>query len=257
MRNRIPLLLILLVLPLAAIAQGGFGLPAGFDLKQFQKNEEQALWFIQYDSMLTRVQTFDRGMPGKDFVCYQDKKGWKVVCGTIDSAGIKNTRWFQIDSKNVVTEMKKKGDTVLVASIARALYNGHLQHSKLNIAGSASWKKYARVNADQTITVTYFPDKDASGKIWYGPECNWWFSADGTTLVTTKVMNRTLAAASTTSNTIDFSLPAEKMPTVGAIWMAYRYMQTYPQINVAYKTGVSTLSYNATSKTYSWMHAAN
>lgn len=257
MKQRLPLIFILIALPLTFFAQGGFGLPPGFDLKQFQKNEEQALWFIQYDSMIIRVQTFDRGMMGKDFVCYQDKKGWKVVAGTIDSAGIKGTRWFQVDAKNTVSEMKKKGDTVLVASMARALYNGDIQLKKLKLESSAVWKKYARVNADLTITVSMFCDQDASGVIWYGPECNWWFSSDGTALVTTKVINKAPLQAVISGTTINLSCPTEKMPTVGTMWLAYRVMQKYPQVNVAYKTGTSTLSYNATFGTYSWQHAAN
>jgi len=257
MKQRLPLLILLLVLPAIFYAQGGFGLPPGFDLKQFQKNEEQAMWFIQYDSMITRVSTFDRGMTGKDFVCYQDKKGWKVVAGTIDSLGMSNTRYFQVDAKNVVTEMKKKGDTVLVASIARAIFNANIQHKKLNLAVSSSWKKYARVNADQTITVSMFCDQDAGGTIWYGPECAWWYTADGKNVVTTKIINTAPMMAGINANTINLSCPKEKMPTVGTMWLAYRMMQKYPHINVAYKTGTSTLNYNATDKTYSWQHAAN
>lgn len=257
MKQRLPLLIILFLLPATIFAQGGFGLPPGFDIKQFQKNEEQAFWFIQYDSMITRVQTFDRGLNGKDFLCYQDKKGWKVVAGKIDSAGIKGTKWFAIDSKNAVSEMKKPGDTVLVNSIARALFNGDIQHRKMNLQGDAVWKKYARVNADQTITVTMFCDQDASGVIWYGPECNWWFSADGTTLVTTKCINKAPLAAGIAGTTLNLSCPTEKMPTVGTMWLAYRLMRKYPSVNVSYKTGTSTLTYNATTGTYSWMHSAN
>lgn len=258
MKQRLPLLIALLVLPTVFLAQG-FGLPPGFDLKQFQKNEEQALWFIQYDSMIVRVQNFDRGSSGKDFICFQDKKGWKVIAGTIDSAkGLKDRKWFSIDAKNVVTEMKKESDSTLAMAMGHALYNGNLQHQKLKLS-SPSWKKYIRQNADMTFTVTYFCDQDAGGVIWYGPECNWWFSSDGMSLVTTKVINanKPPMMAGVAGTTLNFSCPAEKMPTVGMMWMAYRVMQKYPSINIVYKTGTSTLTYNMNSKTYSWMHAAN
>lgn len=256
-KQRVPLILLLLALPMVFFAQGGFGLPPGFDLKQFQKNEEQALWFIQYDSMITRVQAFDRGTTGKEFICFQDKKGWKVVAGKIDSAGIKDSKWFSVDAKNVVTEMKKKGDTVLVASMARALYNGNVQHQKLKLTTSATWKKYIRQNADMTYTVTFFCDQDASGHYWYGPECNWWFSSDGNSLVTSKVVNTAPMMAAVTGQKVTLSCPKEKMPTVGTMWLAYRMMHKYNEIDVAYKTGVSALTFNTTSHTYSWMHSAN
>jgi hypothetical protein len=208
--------------------------------------------------MIVRVQAFDRGTVGKDFICFQDKKGWKVVVGKIDSAtGIKERKWFAVDAKNVVTEMKKEGDTVLITSMGRALYNGDVQHKKLKLSASAVWKKYIRQNADLTYTVTYFCDQDAGGVVWYGPECNWWFSADGTILVTTKVTSKAPMMAGATGNAINFSCPGEKMPTVGTMWMAYRVMRKYPNVNVAYKTGTSTLTYNVNSGTYSWMHSAN
>ncbi len=257
MTQRLPLLIALLILPAVFFAQG-FGLPPGFDLKQFQKNEEQALWFIQYDSMIVRVQTFDRGLSGKDFLCYQDKKGWKVVAGLLDSAkGFINRKWFSVDAKNVVTEMKKEADSTLIMSMGHAMYNGNVAHKKLKLNSSGGWKKYIRQNLDLTFTVSFFCDQDAGGMVWYGPECNWWYSADGTSLVTTKVINKAPMMAVAAGNNITFSCPTEKMPTVGTMWMAYRVMRKYPNVNIAYKTGTSTLSYNAAGGTYSWMHAAN
>lgn len=255
MKKYLLLLVLLVVLPSVIIAQG-FGLPPGFDLKQFQKNEEQALWFIKYDSMITRVITFDRNMAGKDFVCFQDKKGWKVVAGKLDSLGMVNTTWFQVDGKNVVSQMKRRTDTVLVASLSRAIYNANKLHAKLNIK-STSWKKYARVNLDLTITVTMYCDPEAGGGVWYGPECAWWFSSDGTNLVTTKVINQAPMMGGVTGNALNLSCPKERMPTIGTMWVAFRMMQKYPEVNIAYKTGTSTLYYNTTSKTYSWQHAAN
>lgn len=254
MKQRLPFLVLLLAFPCLFFAQG-FGLPPGFDLKQFNKNEEQAQWFMKYDSMITRVTTFERSLAGKDFVCFQDKKGWKVVAGTFDSLGMSGATWFQVDGKNVVSAMKKKGDTVLVASLSRAIFNGAKLHAKLNIK-SAAWKKYARVNLDLTITVSMYCDQDASGTIWYGPECAWWFSADGNNLVTTKIVNKAPMMAGIQGQALNLSCPTEKMPTIGAMWVAYRMMEKYPEINVAYKTGTSTLHYNVVDKTYSWQHAA-
>lgn len=234
-------------------AQGGFGLPAGFDLKQFQKNEELALWFIQYDSTILRVTQFDRAASGKDFICYQDKKGWKVAAGKLDSLGLKNASWFAVDGKNTVTAMKKPGDTVLVSAMARAVFNANKLHAKLKMA-DASWKKYVKQNTDLTFTVYMFCDTDAAGNVWYGPECMWWFSANGNNLVTTKVTNKAPMMATASGKTLSFSCPTEKMPSLGTIWMTHRIMSQYPEVAVSYKTGTSTLNYNSAEKTYSWQH---
>jgi hypothetical protein len=234
-------------------AQGGFGLPSGFDLKQFQKNEELALWLIQYDSTIQRVNQFDRNTTGKDFICYQDKKGWKVAAGKLDSLGLKNITWFSIDAKKTVTPMKKPGDTVLVGSMARSLFNATKLHAKLKFS-DVPWRKYVKQNIDLTFTVYMFCDKDASGNIWYGPECMWWFSSNGNNLVTTKVTNKAPMMASTSGKTLNISCPTEKMPSLGAVWLSYRIMAQNPEIAVSYKTGTSTLNYNTAEKTYSWQH---
>src|ERR1041385_3902877 len=119
-----------LLLPLLLIANAshaqGFGLPPGFDLKTFQKNEDQALYFLQYDSAYDFVTAFDHVSPALDFICYPDKKGWKVVVGTLDSSGFKNPVFYQVDSKNAVTIAKKKFDTVQVANMAHGLYNAEI-----------------------------------------------------------------------------------------------------------------------------------
>lgn len=234
-------------------AQGGFGLPSGFDLKQFQKNEELALWFLQYDSTIMRVVQFDNSVSGKDFLCYQDKKGWKVAAGTIDSLRFRNVKWYSVDTRNVVTALKKPGDTILVNAMSRSLYNANKLHSKLKFA-DAAWKKYVKQNTDLTFTVYMFCDKDASGNVWYGPECMWWFSANGSNLVTTKVTNKAPVMATASGKTLSFSCPTEKMPSLGTIWMTHRIMSQYPEVAVSYKTGTSTLNYNSAEKTYSWQH---
>lgn len=251
------LLILLLACPLLISAQG-FGLPPGFDLKAFQKNEEQALWYLQYDSTWQFVSTFDHISGNKDYICYPDKRGWKTVCGSVDSSGFKaDASFYQIDSKHVVSTAKKKFDTVLVASLGRALYNANMALAKLNIKSAAGWRKFVRVNLDQTITVWAFCDTDASGNIWYGPECAWYYSADGRTLTTSKVVNKAPMMAGKTDQYLNFSCPTDKMPSIGTIWLAHKYKANFPEINVKYKTGVSTLRFNAAEKTYSWEHAAN
>ena len=251
------LFLILFAGSSAAIAQG-FGLPPGFDLKTFQKNEEQALWYLKYDSTWQAVVNFDHITGSKDYICYRDKRGWKVVAGTVDSSGFKSdAAFYQLDGKSKVTKANKKFDTLLVAAMGRALYNANMALAKLNIKSAAGWRKFVRTNTDQTIVVQAFCDADASGTIWYGPECAWYFSPNGRKLSTSKIINKTPMMAGKNGEIINLSCPADKMPSIGTIWLAHKYKGTYTEINVKYKTGTSTLRYNAAEKTYSWEHAAN
>lgn len=252
---RIFLLVFAAAAPFLAFSQG-FGLPPGFELKKFQANEEQAMYFLQYDSAWQRVAAFDHLPASKDVICFPDKKSWKVVVGTVDSSGFKEANYYIVDSKNVVTHPKKKFDTVQVANMGRALFNANKSLVKLNIKAPA-WKKFAKINLDQSITVWAFPDADASGNIWYGPECAWYYSPNGEALMTSKIVNKAPVMAGKSGTTMNISCPTEKMPTIGAIWLAHRYKLSYTEINVSYKTGTSTLHYNKGEKTYAWDHTAN
>ena len=234
----------------------GFGLPAGFELKKFEANQTQAMYFLQYDSVWERVMAFDHLPATKDVICYSDKKGWKVVAGTVDTSGFKEAVYYIVDAKNQVTVSKKKFDTVQVASMGRALNNANIALAKLNLK-APSWKKFVKINLDQSITVWAFPDKDASGNIWYGPECAWWYSPNGKTLTTTKIVNKPAVMAGAAGSVLNVSCPTEKMPTIGTIWLAHRFKLKYNEVNVSYKTGTSTLHYNVAEKTYAWDHTAN
>ena len=248
----------LLLLTVPAFSQGGFGLPPGFDLKTFQKNEEQAMYFLQYDSAWQFVSAFDHLPASKEYICYQDKRGWKVVAGTIDSSGFKSDAvYYTVDNKHVVTVARKKFDTVQVTAMAHAYYNAGKALAKLNIKSSAGWHKFVRVNLDQSITVWAFPEADASGAIWYGPECSWYYSPNGTQLMTSKIVNKAPQMAGKAANALNMNCPTDKMPTVGTIWLAHKYKKSYSDINISYKTGTSTLRFNEAEKTYAWEHVAN
>ncbi|MCX6311919.1 MAG: hypothetical protein NT084_09840 [Bacteroidetes bacterium] len=226
-------------------------------MKKFQANEDQAMFFLQYDSAWQRVATFDHLPATKDFICYPNKSGWKVVAGTVDSSGFKkDATYYMVDAKNIVTISKKKFDTIQVASMARALYNSSIALSKLNMKVSG-WKKFSKINLDQSITIWNFPDADASGNIWYGPECTWYYSSNGRVPVTSKIVNKVPLMSGKSGAVLNLSCPTEKMPTIGLIWLAHRYKLSYNEINISYKTGTSTLHYNVAEKTYAWDHVAN
>ncbi|GAB4135782.1 MAG: hypothetical protein Fur0041_10060 [Bacteroidia bacterium] len=245
--------LVAALIPVLASAQ--FGLPAGFNVKEFHKNEDLALWFLQYDSTAIRVSAFDRNLAGKDIVCIPEKSGWKVAAGKITDEGLTEARYYQVDSKNIVSNLKKKPDTTQFTSIAKALYHAQLNISKLNIK-NVSWKKFPKVNEDLSITVYAFCDGDPSGMIWYGPEYAWYFSSNGETQIANKSISKAPMMAGKSANGLNLSCPAEKMPTLGIIWMAHRFRNTYKEVTVDYKTGISTFVYNPSDHVYAWEHNA-
>ncbi|CAN5380180.1 hypothetical protein BH09BAC5_BH09BAC5_15170 [soil metagenome] len=241
--------------PILAFTQG-FGLPLGFELKKFQANETEALYFIDYENACQLVTDFDHVPSSKDFVCYTDKKGWKVVAGTVTEDGFKDESYYFVDAKNQVSVSKKKFDTIQVTAMATALYNATVALKKLNIHASV-WKKFMKINLDQTITVWAFPDIDATGNIWYGPECAWYYSSNGKSLVTSKIVNKAPMLAGKSGQILNLSCPSEKMPTIGTIWLAHYLQLKYNEVNITYKTGTSTYHYNPADKTYAWDHTAN
>ncbi|HEU4718163.1 MAG TPA: hypothetical protein VFU15_10025 [Bacteroidia bacterium] len=246
----------LIFMTLAANLPGqGFGLPPGFDLKAFQKNEDQAMWLVQYDSAWIHTASYDHLPQSRDYVCLPDKKGWKVVTGTLDSSGFRDAVYYSVDAKNAVTRAQKQTDTALVNAMARALYNSNAALGKLNIKASG-WRKFVKINADMTIAVWALCDADGSGNIWYGPECTWYYSSDGRKLTTSKIVNKAPLMAGKAGQTLNLSCPTDKMPTVGTMFIAHKYRMDYTEITISYRTGSSTFRYDQSNKSYSWEHNA-
>lgn len=232
-----------------------FGLPMGFNVKEFKKNEETALWILMYDTVTMKVRSFD-GIPSdKEVIAVQDKSGWKVVAAELTAEGYQNAMYYNVDNKYNVTALKRKPDTTALAAVSRAMYQANENLKKLNIKVS-NWKKAVKINADQTIHVFAFCDGDANGTIWYGPECIWYFPADGKSLSASKIVNKSPMMADKAGNVLNVSCPTDKMPTLGLIWLAHRYKINYATVNVAYKTGSSTYLFNKDQGIYSWEHMA-
>ncbi|MBI3511590.1 MAG: hypothetical protein HY064_13090 [Bacteroidetes bacterium] len=250
------LLFIFLTSPLALLSQG-FGLPTGFDLKTFEKNQDLAIWFLQYDSAVANVASFDH-LSGKDFIAYPDKKGWKVVAGTVDSSGFKSDAgYYLIDPKKTITSSKKKFDTLQVCAMGRALYYSKKAIAKLAFKAPSGWDFLTKLNDDKSITVWAFLLPDPNGSLWYGPECAWYYMQDGIKLSTSRIVNRTPLMADKNGTTLSLSCPTDKMPSIGAIYIARKYMTAFPEVDISYKTGTSTLRYNTTEKNFSWEHVGN
>ncbi|MGL4597316.1 MAG: hypothetical protein ACRCYO_07310 [Bacteroidia bacterium] len=249
--------LLFLVFASSLALHAQFGLPPGFNVKEFQKNEQLAIWFINYDSIWHKVTAFDReAANAAAHICMADKKeGWRIVTGTPDSSGIWGGKVYAADSKGRI-EQKKKADTAQIASLGKALYNANQQLAKLNVK-NMTWRKFVRLNEDLSITIWAFCDNDANGTIWYGPECTWYYAPNGQTLLSSKIINRSPMAAGKTARGLNLSCPADKMPSVGTIWLALRWRNVHSEINVAYKTGTSTLYFNKAENTISWEHLAN
>ena len=247
------LFLFLFCAPILSVAQ--FGLPAGFELKKFQENENESFYFLQYDSAYLRVSQYESITTYKDHICYADKRGWKVIVGTVDSSGFKQANYYHVDYKGIVTAVKKKFDTIQVAALGRALFNANISIQKMN-NNTSSWKIFSKIKIDMTISIIAFPAEDADGNIWYGPEFAQYYSIDGRQTISTKIVNKVPTVASRSKEELTIICTAEKTPPIGIIWLAHRYKLDYNIINVTYKAGASSLHFDHATKTYAWEHIA-
>jgi hypothetical protein len=247
------LVLFLICAPILSVAQ--FGLPAGFELKKFQENENEAFYFLKYDSAYLRVSQYEKIATYKDHICYADKRGWKVIVGTVDSSGFKQTNYYHVDNNGIVTTAKKKFDTIQVAALGRALFNAKKSMQKINNHAS-SWKIFSKIKIDMTISIIAFPDEDAEGNIWYGPEFVQYYSIDGRQSISSEIVNKDATVASRSKEELNIISTAEKTPPIGIIWLAHRYKLNYNIIKVTYKVGTSSLHFDHATKTYAWEHIA-
>jgi hypothetical protein len=253
MKKYLSWLLLLFCIPAAVSAQ--FGLPSGFDFKAFTSQEELALWLIQYDTAQYRIQQFDATTQRETQICLPLKDdAWKVYSGKIDSTGMLNVRMFTINSKGKIELSKKVNDTGSVNAMARALFDAQKEVRNINLFSSS--RDFVRVNTDNSITVWCFPENVDKQNISYGPELIFWYSEDGKTMITTKHKSYTLQKAEIEAGVLLFQIPNDKMPMISLIYLAHRFCTTYPELKIAYKTGISTFYYRIAEHTSSWQHQA-
>lgn len=257
--------IVLLLLPVSMCAQ--FGLPPGFDQKAFSQQSDIALWLLEYDAVAWKtsdsVKTEDatkQAQLGQEWFCWRDKKDcWHAVYGKIDSIGHYNVVFhYVIDSKGKFSRSKDKTDTTQVNSCARAIKGAHAQLKKLSPALAVTMNTYIRRNDDNSLTVWCLPAYQNDGSAAYGGEFTYYYDASGTKLNATKQYYKTVQTIKPDANAeITLAYDTEKMPTLGSMFFALYYKAKFKSIAIHYKKGTSTLIYNASEKSYSWMHTTN
>ncbi len=244
-------LILLLLSSFALRAQ--FGLPPGFDIKAFKQTEQQVQWMLDCDTAAMIVNSYDSTLRNKTLICIQSTKGqsWQVFAGKLDSNGLFRQVRYTINEKGKAEKQAKTGDTTQCDALARALWNA----KKLSLKFERPEQKrfYVLVNPDLTIKVIAFTEMKDAKRAEYDDECSWWFSADGTRLVTSKIIRHGINAINVAGGIPHFYIK-EKMPTVGIMYNIYRY--NYLSAIVEYKTGISTCHFKAEEQLRTWEHVA-
>jgi hypothetical protein len=230
-----------------------FGLPPGFDIKTFKQAEQQVQWMLDCDSAAMVVNGLDSALRNKTLICIQNPKSqsWQVFAGKLDSNGLFKQVRYTVSEKGKAEKQAKTGDTTQCDALARALWNA----KKLSLKFERPQQKrfYVQTNPDLTIKVIAFTEMKDAKRVEYDDECSWWFSADGTRLITSKIIRHGINAINVTDGIPHFYIK-EKMPTVGIMYNIYRY--NYPSAIVEYKTGISTCHFKAEEQLRTWEHVA-
>ncbi|TND06514.1 MAG: S-adenosylmethionine synthetase [Bacteroidetes bacterium] len=254
-------LIVLLAFPVSVFAQ--FGLPPGFDVKTFQKDEDQVFWLLRYDTALmkTPVPSMQMSDPGDDLCfAWTDKKNtWHVVHGRIDSLKrYAAASHHTIDAKGKVLSSKEKPDTAMFGAHARALLNATLELKKTIPSDWRKMNRYVKRNADNSLTVWFLPSYSQGGQAFYGPEVTYYYNASGTVLSASKKIIKPLQGEKTDpGDEIELDYSSEKMPSLGSMYFAHRFKSNFKTIGIRYKKGTSTITYNTADKTHAWQHATN
>ncbi|MCU0433771.1 MAG: hypothetical protein MUC87_09990 [Bacteroidia bacterium] len=247
------LILILFTFLAVHAVNAQFGLPPGFDIKAFQQTEREVNWMLECDTARQLVQQADEATVQQTLICIQNTKntGWQVYAGQLDSNGLFKQVRYTISEKGKVEKQSKPGDTTQCDAMARALWQAHKLSLKYNRPEAKQF--YVHVNADLSITVNAFTVMSSASRIEYDDECNWWFSADGKRLVTSKIIRHGVNAVDPVNGIPQFII-REKMPTAGIMYNIYRFR--YPSATVEYRTGISTCHFKANEGMRTWEHVA-
>lgn len=208
---------------------------------------------LDCDTAAMVVNGLDSSLRNKTLICIQNPKGqsWQVFAGKLDSNGLFRQVRYTVNEKGKAEKQAKTGDTTQCDALARVLWNA----KKLSLKYERPEQKrfYVQTNTDLTIKVIAFTEMKDAKRVEYDDECSWWFSADGTRLVTSKIIRHGIYAINVTDGIPHFYIK-EKMPTVGIMYNIYRY--NYSSAIVEYKTGISTCHFKAEEQFRTWEHVA-
>jgi hypothetical protein len=237
----------------STVLSAQFGLPPGFDIKAFQQTEREVIWMLECDTAQQLVEKADATVAAQTLICIQNTKntGWQVFAGKLDSNGLFKQVRYTISEKGKVEKQTRTGDTTLCDAMARALWHAKQLSQKYHRPEAKRF--YVRSNTDLSIQVNAFTEMQSSARIEYDDECNWWFSANGTKLVTSKIIRHGIVNTDIQNGTPRFQTK-EKMPTAGIMYNIYKFR--FPVAEVEYRTGISTCHYKASEMLRTWEHEA-
>lgn len=253
---------------LFALAQKAETKPFKFDKADFNKKLAIAKWLHQYDDFAWL--TSDSAAAehpdlykrlGDEWFCYMDNRNiWHGVYGDYENGKYDFVFHYQGNSKKI-KQTPFPADTNLLSKYGKAIHISHIEFDEKikPEAGKIHFNHYIKRNPDKTFTVWYLPAYQTNETAVYGGEYVYTVDSTGNNIISNENIflghfTSILIDKHTSNITLDYSTIDK--PTIGSIFFAWAYRQSFPGITIKNTTSMSGLNLISSGKTesYVWEH---
>lgn len=252
LRSRCVLCLIFILIASAtAGAQEAGSRPADFEANRIRARVDTAGWLLEYDraawiasdSMVAVAEEYKDRL-GLEWFCYEEDQQWHVVFGKYDPDADEYVIALHFEEDSIAGFRRLDGseDVPSLLPYARSLYHSRsrLPATVARRIGAVNW--YVRQLPDNRLEVRYLPAQLPNGMILHGPEFHYVFDQEGRDLLgagTVEAELRGLWPDTTLVVVIDNR--AREVPTVGQLFFAYRFDDSFQNVRIRNRRFISTI----------------
>ena len=228
-----------------------------FDTTQFIKHLEFANWLIEYEYVTQLGAEKFVHQPEINtpiWFSYIQDKTWLIVGGHGDTESFDIIHKLQIDSLSDVTEYNGNFDTAKIKSMGIALIQAEKQFQLIRDTSSLFFNSFAFTNADQTISIWYFPAFQPSGQAVYGCEWEYIFDKNGKNPIRqNSVISKITGIWIGQPRELWLNFREIDKPTVGSIFFALSFRDYFTRLRIDTRISTSTTARDKNGN-YNWIH---
>ncbi|WP_295118050.1 hypothetical protein [uncultured Chitinophaga sp.] len=227
----------------------------------FEEKLSTVEWLCTYDSVATFISNIAMTMPyedrlrtGRHWFCYLAGDGqWRAVFGKFAANKYDIVAHYKIIDTAWIDQVCEH-DTSMINSYSRAIDNAYANAAQVLGHSQVRFNKFIRSNQDSTISLWLMPSVQSADIAMYGGEFYYKFDKQGN-----QVLDRAEYYAGRfrgfkvgSPRAIHLDYTQDEVPTLGAVYFAWRNRKVFGDIHIENKASSMVLSYNE-DKGYHWV----
>jgi hypothetical protein len=228
-----------------------------FDTTQFNKHLEFANWLVDYEYFTQLAIDNLNKQPDVSatlWFSYNQNNNWHTIGGNFTDDTFRISRHVITDTLFTVSDYTGISDTVQLTASGTALSKADDHFQLIRDTCRMYFNSFLKHNADQTISVWYFPAFQPSGQAIYGCEWEYIFDKSGKNLLTqNSYCNNITSVWVGQPRELWLNFRNTDKPTVGSLFFVQSFRDYFTRIRIDTRISTSTLEKDGNG-IYYWTH---